>query len=485
MGNYTFYNRVRERQSLKERIASSRSELIILYGRRGVGKSALLRQVLDDSGNAYLFYRAVRRTLPLQLDALTTAFRTVFPDVYLPQAFASTNVFLDSITYEAQRREQTGVAEPVCVVIDELPYLADVDAGFLTALQHWWDDNKRRPNIKLFLAGSWLSFMERQVLDERAPLYNRRTGAMRLEPLDYAEAGLFFPNYTPEEKLETYAILGGMPSYLEQFDADRSLQDNLLLTVFRSNTYLAQEPDWLLLEDLRRDVTYGSILRAIASGERKPSDIARAIGKSSAQEISVHLSTLQDLALVVREVPITEKGQVRSRNSLYYISDHYLNFWYRFVDPARSLISQGLGGQLWMNDIQPKLAQYVSKPAFEWVARDYLWRALRLGILPDHLRFVDVGTWWGGGDIDIDVMAVNADRQPLIVGSCKWTSSSVGLAELDVLRRDVTRAGFDTSGLHYALFSRSGFNQPLLDYVTEHPDERVMLVDVERLYSVG
>jgi hypothetical protein len=187
----------------------------------------------------------------------------------------------------------------------------------------------------------------------------------------------------------------------------------------------------------------------------------------------------------VREVPITEKGQVRSRNSLYYISDHYLNFWYRFVDPARSLISQGLGGQLWMNDIQPKLAQYVSKPAFEWVARDYLWRALRMGILPGHLRFVDVGTWWGGGDIEMDVMAVNADRQPLIVGSCKWTSSSVGLAELDVLRRDVARAGFDTSGLHYALFSRSGFNQPFLDYVAEHPDERVMLVDVERLYSVS
>jgi AAA+ ATPase superfamily predicted ATPase len=485
MANYKFYNRVRERQSLKDSILSSRSELIILYGRRGVGKSALLRQVLEDSSNPYLFYRAVRRTLPLQLDALTNAFRSVFPNVYLPQTFASTNVFLDSISYEAQRREQNGDSQPVCVVIDELPYLADVDAGFLTALQHWWDDNKRQPNIKLFLAGSWLSFMERQVLDERAPLYNRRTGAMRLEPLDYAEAGLFFPNYTPEEKLEAYAILGGMPSYLEQFDAEKNLQENLLATVFRSNTYLSQEPDWLLLEDLRRDVTYGSILRAIACGERKPSDIARAIGKSSAQEISVHLSTLQDLALVVREVPITEKGQLRSRNSLYYISDHYLNFWYRFVDPARSLISQGLGNELWTKDIETKLGEFVSKPAFEWVARDYLWRALRVGILPEECRFVDVGTWWGGGDIEIDVMAINVERQPVIVGSCKWTSSAMGLAELDALRRDVIRAGLDVSGLHYALFSRSGFNQPLKDYVAQNPSQPVLLVDLEQLYAVS
>jgi hypothetical protein len=98
---------------------------------------------------------------------------------------------------------------------------------------------------------------------------------------------------------------------------------------------------------------------------------------------------------------------------------------------------------------------------------------------------VDVGTWWGGGDIEIDVMAINVERQPVIVGSCKWTSSPMGLAELDALRRDVIRAGFDVSGMHYALFSRSGFNQPLKDYVTQNLDQQVILIDLEQLYSVS
>jgi uncharacterized protein len=367
MTNPNFYNRTRERHSLQEALQSKRAEMFILYGRRGVGKSALLRQVLEDQGAGYLYYRAVRRTLSMQLEALTEAFKAAFPEVFLPQPFASTSIFLDSLVYEAQRREQLGNSSPICVVIDELPYLAEVDTGFLTVLQHWWDDNKRRSNLKIFLAGSYLSFMERQVLDERAPLYNRRTGAMKVEPLDYAEAALFFPNYSHEDRFMAYAMLGGMPSYLEQFDPTRSLRENILATALRPNTYLAQEPDWLLLEDLRRDVIYGSILRAVAHGERKPSDIARAIGKDSAQDISQQLSTLQELGLIVREVPVTEKRQTRSRNSLYYVADHYLNFWYRFVDPARSLVAQGLGEQVWERSIAPNLAEYVSKPAFEWV----------------------------------------------------------------------------------------------------------------------
>ncbi len=170
---------------------SKQSELFILYGRRGVGKSALLRQVLNSEGIPFLYYRAVRRTLPLQLAALTESFRATFPDVFLPQPFASTSFFLEALVYEAEARQQKGNKTPVCVVIDELPYLADVDAGLLTVLQHFWDDNNRRPNLKLFLAGSYLSFMELQVLDKNAPLYNRRTGAMKLEPMDYAEAALF------------------------------------------------------------------------------------------------------------------------------------------------------------------------------------------------------------------------------------------------------------------------------------------------------
>ena len=284
-----FHNRVRELTSLHEALASARAELVIVYGRRGVGKSALLRHALEIHGLPFLHYRATRRTPPFQMAELTEAARAAFPHAFLPQPFATFGTFLEFLTYQAAQGEAAGQAAPVAVVIDELPYLADADPGLLTVLQHWWDDNKRRPNLKIFLAGSYVAFMERQVLDANAPLYNRRTGAMKLEPLDYAEAGLFFPGYAPEQRMEAYAVLGGMPSYLEQFDPAIGVGENVRRTVLRQNTYLAQEPDWLLLEDLRRDAVYGSILRAVAGGERKPSDIARAIGKDSAQDVAQQL----------------------------------------------------------------------------------------------------------------------------------------------------------------------------------------------------
>jgi len=205
-------------------------------------------------------------TLPLQLETLTAMARDAYPSAFLAQPFASMETFLAWLAHLAQGQAE----QPVVVILDELPYLADVDRGFLTVLQHWWDQQKRLPNLKLILTGSYVAFMERQVLDLNAPLYNRRTGSLKLEPFDYLEAALFFPGYTPQERIEAYAVLGGMPSYLEQFDPDRNLEENLLATALRRNTYLNEEPDWLLLEDLRKDVVYGSILRAIATGNRRP-----------------------------------------------------------------------------------------------------------------------------------------------------------------------------------------------------------------------
>jgi hypothetical protein len=349
----------------------------------------------------------------------------------------------------------------------------------------------------VFLAGSYLSYMERQVLDERAPLYNRRTGAMKLEPMDYAEAALFFPGYTPEDRMSAYAILGGMPSYLEQFDPALPIRDNALATILRPNTYLAQEPDWLLLEDLRRDVIYGSILRAIAQGERKPSDIARAIGKDSASDIGPQLATLQELNLVLRELPITEKQrQARSRNSLYFLADNYLGFWYRFVDPARSLVAQEMGAQVWDRTIAPTLSEYVSRPVFERACRQYLWRALRAGLLPPDLHFTDVGAWWGAGDREIDVLALDERGRVTAAGSCKWTEQPMDVRDYAALQHDLALAGLVSSSSGSGdkdshndgepflfLFSRSGFTDRLSDLAARQDTGRLRLVSLPDLYT--
>jgi hypothetical protein len=147
--------------------------------------------------------------------------------------------------------------------------------------------------------------------------------------MDYAEAALFFPMYSPQQKMEAYAILGGMPLYLEQFDPQQGIEQNVIGTNLQSHTFLSEEPEWLLLEEFRRDLLYSSILRAVAVGHRRPSDIAKAIGKGSAQDIAVALDKLQQLGLIVREVPVTERSLPRSRRSLYYLADEYLHLWYR------------------------------------------------------------------------------------------------------------------------------------------------------------
>jgi uncharacterized protein len=483
-----FYDRDAERGVLRDLLASPRAELVIVYGRRGVGKSALLEQTLTEAGIQHVYYRATRRTLPLQLTALTEATRSAYPSAFLGQSFASVSVFLDFPAHLARERQDADDPEPVAVVLDELPYLADADPGLLTVLQHWWDAHKRRPNLKLFLAGSNLAFMERQVLDVSAPLYNQRTAAMRLEPMSYADAALFFPHYTAREKMEAYAILGGMPSYLEQFDPEKNIEENLLATALRRNTYLSEEPDWLLLEDLRRDVTYGSILRAVASGERRPSDIARAIGKESAQSVAPQLETLRDLGLVAREVPITEKRLARSRNSLYFLADHYLNFWYRYVDPHRSLVAQGLGRRVWERSIAPNLPEFVSLPAFEWACRQYLWRALIADRLPPELSFVDVGTWWEAGDREIDVVALNEQGQTVLAGSCKWTNEPMDVSDYAALQRDIALAAGSLKpspgeGPWLALFSREGFTERLRALAAAQQPSRLLLVELEAMYS--
>jgi hypothetical protein len=416
----------------------------------------------------------------LQLESLTATVKEAFPDEYLGGGLSSLDEFLDFLAELASRREKKKNKEPVIAILDELPYLVDVDQGLLTTLQHWWDDNKRRPNLKLFLSGSHISFMEKEVLDAAAPLYNRRTGAMRLEALDYFDAALFFPKYSLVDKVTVYSILGGMPSYLEQFDPDDSVETNVKEQCLRERTYLSEEPEWLLLEDLRKDIMHGSILRAIANGARKPSDISRAIGKASAQDIAPHLTTLQDLGLVVREVPITEKINARSRSSLYIIADQYLDFWYRYIDPSRSLVARQMGAQLWNKVITPSLDHYISKPTFETMARQFLWRALTLGKIPEGLEFVDVGSWWGEGNVEIDVVAIDSKKKVSAVGSCKWTKNKVDIADYNALQTATHKVGWATDNLWFFLFSKSGFTTRLEAIASQNI--KVVLVSLNEMY---
>lgn len=327
--------------------------------------------------------------------------------------------------------------------------------------------------------------MEEQTLSERGPLHNRRTGQIRLEPLGYADAALFYPNYDPPQRIAAYAVWGGMPSYLEEVDPARDLWDNVRDAILRPGARLADEPTWLRFADLRNDVLYASILRAIALGQARPGRIARAIGKARADDVAFQLERLCDLRLVRRVVPIHEARQPRSRQALYLLADHYVAFWYRFVDRLRHLLGMRRYEEA-LERIQEDFDSYVSQRAFEDVCRQFLWRALAAGRLPRGLQFDAVGSWWvAKEDVqdEIDIVAMDGPRT-VLVGECKWSRQPMGRRELEGLGVALRRAAGDLRPVDRpwrALFSRSGFGDELVA-MAQAGEERILLLRPDDLY---
>ncbi len=480
----TFHNRVHELEDVRRFVRSARPEMVIIYGRRGVGKTMLLAEALQSA--PHLFYQASTRTLPQQLEDMTAALRAYAPEMAMGGPFTSLDAFLDAIALLARRASP----QPTVVVFDELPYLALSEPALPSVMQRWWDQLRRQdpPNLKLFLCGSLVSWMEEQTLAVTGPLHNRRTGQMKLDPLGYADAALFYPSYAPTERIAAYAIWGGLPSYLAELDPDRDLWSNVKDGVLIHTSRLADEPVWLRFADLRSDPVYESILRAIATGSRRPGKIASAVGKPRADDIMYHLRRLCDLGIVERIVPIHERHMPRTKNASYRLVDHYVAFWYRFVDRSRHLLAMRLYDQA-VGLIQQQIDEYIASDVFEDLCRQHLWRALAERRLPEDLIFEDVGAWWRGhnGESDeLDIVAMDRGHA-VLVGECKWSTQPMDMRDLQGLRSALMKASQDLQPIDHpwrALFSKSGFSDDLLA-LARVPDERLLLFTPNDLYASG
>lgn len=482
-----FHNRTNELQDLRGFISSRRSELVIIYGRRGVGKTALVREAIRDQH--HLIYQATTQTLPLQMVDMTAALRSFAPHSVLPGVLPGVRAFLDALAQLAGAQPE----RPVIVVIDELPYLAGADPAVPSEIQRWWDEIRRAEikNLKLFLLGSMVSWMEEHTLSEHAPLYNRRTGQIMLGSMGYQEAALFYPSYSAEERIAAYAIWGGMPSYLVEVDPDMALWDNVLAGLLQPASRLAEEPGWLRYTDLRSDMIYSSILRAIANKERRPSDIAKTVGRDSANDVLYPLDRLIDLGLVRRVIPIHEEAGTVSRRPLYSLNDHYIAFWYRYVSPLRNLLALRRSEEA-LEVIKEDFDKYVSELAFEDVARQFI-QSLPRERLPGELRYERVGSWWTSQrdrsqapqeSDEIDVVAMH-DRHASLLGECKWSKQKMDKRDLSGLRAALLKATSDLKPIDNpwrALFSRSGFTDDVIA-LSKDPGERILLYTPEDIYG--
>ncbi|MFN0007804.1 MAG: AAA family ATPase [Planctomycetota bacterium] len=353
-----FIGREGERRVLAELAESGKPELFVLFGRRRVGKTELLQQFCRGRRAVYFLAAQVR-----EKDSLRS-FRDALVEC-LEDPLAGSVEFPDwsaAFQFLAERAKD----ERLVVVLDEFPYLCEASPGLPSEIQRFWDTRGKKSQLMLVLCGSQISFMEEEVLAERSPLFGRRTGQRRLEPLAPTNALAFFPKWKMPDRVLAYSILGGMPAYLGRFDDARSVQENLMRECLRPEGYLFDEVQFLLRSELSNPATYNSILAAIARGIDKVGDIALAVGVDSAHA-NKYLSTMRELRLVERDVPITDPDPLRSRRGTYRIADRFIAFHFRHVQPHVSLIQAGRGSRVLEEFIEPDSARLRDDAQVEFI----------------------------------------------------------------------------------------------------------------------
>ncbi|MCD8016165.1 MAG: ATP-binding protein [Lachnospiraceae bacterium] len=463
----TFYCREEELRKMNARYEDGEFECIIIYGRRRVGKTALINEFCKDKPT--IFFSALNTTGGENLESLSRAIMNYErPDALLPPIFQNYDAALNEITALSQEKRMV-------FVIDEYPYLAKAKPAISAMLQHIIDHKWNNSRLYLILCGSSMSFMENQVLGQESPLYGRRTAQFKIKPLDYKETAVFHPEKSCMDNALIYGITGGIPHYINKLNVKSDIDEALLTNLFDRSGYLYEEPSNLLKQELREPAVYNAIIRAIAEGSSHLNEIVTKVGETSGACTS-YLKTLIDLGIVKKETPITEKP---GKKTIYLLADSYFRFWYRFVPANISAIDSGRIRKSYQKRIKVNYPDFMGI-TFEQMCRDYL--LYYADGLPIDLN--EIGQWWGTDakkrkQVQIDIVGTPAEGREYIIGSCKYKNEKIGLDELELIR-DYASVFGKGSRYHYYIFSKNGFTEGLLEAAQ---NGEVKLVDLEEMYK--
>lgn len=400
-----FIGRHRELALLAESFDSPRSGLLPIYGRRRVGKSRLIREFISDKPAIYL----VGKTAPAglqQKELLREAARVLGEPLLAEISPEGWRQVLDLVV---SRWRGPG---KLVLALDEFQWLAGASPELPSVLQELWDRGwSDSGELLLILCGSYIGFMEREVLGARSPLFGRRTGQLRLRPFGYREARAFHPDWSLIDAAKAYFICGGVPAYMETFEPTRSILANLERSVLDEHGVLFREPDFLLREELRDVHSYYAVLMAIAGGAARTKEIARRAGLPE-RSVPYYLQQLSELGYVGRRYALTGNPPA-ARNVRFALDDPLLRFWFRFVFPNLSFAQQ-MGAKRTLRDrVRPELDSYFGG-CFERLCRE--------GLAGLYHREVDVGfeigEYWDK-QVQIDVVGVREDGW-IDLGECKW-----------------------------------------------------------------
>lgn len=449
-----FINRQEELAFLEKEYKRDGSSLVILYGRRRVGKTALTNQFIENKKAIYFLATEENETQN------RIAFKNVIAEQMGNELLMNANIDSWDMIFKVWIDDDVVFDGKKLMIIDEFQYLGKANRAFPSVFQRIWDTILKDKNVMVILCGSLISMMESQTLAYSSPLYGRRTGQIKLKQISFRHYHEFFPEKSAKELIEYYAITGGVPKYIELFYESADVYSAIENNVLSKSSFLYDEPNFLLQREVSEVGSYFSIIKTIASGNQKLSQIATAL-ELKQTGLTKYLKTLINLDILEREVPVTEDNPENSKKGLYKIKDNFMLFWFRFVFPNLSYIESG-HAELAMKKIRANLVDAHIAYVYEDVCIEKMWELNASDTWNFH--FDKVGRWWNS-NTEIDIVALDKESDNIIFGECKYWTNKVGV---DVLRHLELKAEqvewkMGMRKNHFILFSINGYTDELME----------------------
>lgn len=454
-----FINRAREQEFLQSEFQREGSSLVILYGRRRVGKTALASEFMKGKESIYFLVTEESETQN------RNAFKNIVADFAHNDLLRNSSLSQWDLIFKALLDCKPDHKK--VVIIDEFQYLGKSNPAFPSIFQKIWDTLLSTQNIMVILCGSLVSMMESQTLAYSSPLYGRRTGQIKLKQIPFRHYNEFYKDKSRKELIEYYAVTGGVPKYIELFYAWDNIYEAIEKNILSTSSFLYDEPHFLLQNEVSEVGSYFSIIKTIASGNQKLAKIATSL-ELQQTGLTKYLRTLINLDILEREVPITEENPEKSKRGLYKIKDNFILFWFKFVYPNLSTIESG-NVALAMEKIHQNLVDQHIRYIYEDICIEEMW-VLNSDKLWDF-HYNKVGRWWNN-NAEIDLVALDSTGNDIIFGECKYWDSKVGINILRILeeKSNLVEWKKENRKNHYVLFSINGFTDDLIELAKDRED---------------
>ena len=454
-----FIDREQEMETLVEEYNREGSSLVIMYGRRRVGKTTLISEFIK--GKNALFFLASQESEVQNRNLFKEKAAEFINSDLLHNATVS-----DWDTIFKAIIETKFETKPI-IVIDEFQYIGKSNSAFPSIMQRIWDGLLKDKSVMLILCGSLITMMKEQTLEYSSPLYGRRTAQIKLKQIPFSYYENFFPNKESKELIEMYSVTGGVPKYIESLREEKDIYSAIKKYVLNPSSYLYDEPHFLLQQEVTEIGSYFSLIKTIAAGNSKLSAIATALELPQTR-LTKYLKTLIDLDILEREVPITEENPDKSKKGLYRIKDNFIKFWFAFIYPNLSFLESG-NTEIVMKKIEKGFVSGQVSFVYEDICRQKMWKMNADEVWP--FTFSKIGRYWDN-NTEIDIAALDPDGKNLILGECKYWKEPVGINIFADLEEKAKKVAWNKNNRKtwYILFSTGGYTPELKELAKSRND---------------